>query len=196
MLVLAACGAQEGAPVGVSPPRPMDHAPSGLDGGTAGADPLAQLARVSDRFVSQGHAQRFDAIVWANDGARQGPAEATSGDAGAEYAEGARFVEEAIERTRVDAGTAGLLSMEKRGGAWRFTIVQPDGEVVGDPQTAACATCHHDAPRDGVFRVPPAQSSSAAASAAITATAPSTVATPAATYDVRSAGSAAAPSRR
>lgn len=201
------CGAQDVGPVGVSPPRAMDHAQAGDDGGSAGADPLARLTRLTDRFLSQGHAQRFDAVVWANEAARQGPAESLT-DGGAEYPEGAVFIEEAIERTRADAGTAGLLSMEKRAGAWRFTIVQPDGEVVGDPQTAACAACHRDAPRDGVFRTvgwsaarpganaASAQSSSAAASAPMTATAPTPVATPAATYDARSAGSAAAPSKR
>jgi hypothetical protein len=171
----------------------MDRSASGDDAGPS-ADPLAHLARASDRFLSLGHAERFDAVLWANDLARQGPPDA--GDAGLEFAEGAIFVEEAIDRTGADGGVAGLLSMEKRGGVWRFTALQPGGELVADARTAACATCHRDAPRDFVFRTPPPQSSSAAASAAMTATAPTAVATPAATYDARSAGSAAAPSRR
>ena len=117
------------------------------------------------------------------------------------------LVEEAIERTVKGDRAAGLLVMEKRAGAWRFVVVDADGARRRDGRAApACAACHRDAPRDFVFQWtwpprPPrrravrryvgAQSMSAATTAPMTATAPTAVATAAATYDARSAGSAA-----
>ena len=193
----AACGGGEAAPVGVSPPRAAERAqpredasagPPGLPG-----DFRARLSRVSDRFLSQGHAERFDAVVWANAAARQTGSGDGRPDAGSDFADGAMFVEEAIDHAAADGGVAGLLTMEKRAGAWRFSAIEPDGQVLAEPRTAACAACHREAPRDFVFQPP---QSSSAASAPITATAPTPVATAAATYDARSAGSAAAPSRR
>jgi hypothetical protein len=150
------------------------------------ADFRTLLARLGDRFVSEGHAGRFEALVWANDGAR-------SGLAIGKYPEGAMLVEEALAGSTADAGTLGLLVMEKRGSGWRFATVDADGAVVSDDRVSACATCHKDAAHDFVF---PVQSSNAAATPAMNATAPSTVATAAPTYDARSAGSAAAPSSR
>jgi hypothetical protein len=150
------------------------------------------MARVSDRQVSRGHAERFDAIVWANDVAR-----AMWDDARASMPDGAMLIEEAIERTARGDRAAGLLVMEKREGTWRFVVVGADGEVVDDARVAACAACHQEAPRDGVFPVGPvAQAKTATSTAATTATAPTAVASAAATYDVRSAGSADLPSRR
>ena len=140
--------------MGVSPPRAVERDSRSGDAGDAPINLQAhvfhssRLARVSDRFLSQGHAERFDAVLWANDAARR-PAEVAV-DGGSEFAEGAIFVEEAIERTESDAGVAGLLAMEKRNGAWVFSAVQPDGEVVSDPRTGSCATCHREAPRDFV----------------------------------------------
>ena len=198
-----ACGAGEAGPVGVSPPRAVERSARSSDGG---ADPssdidglvfhASHLSRLSERFLSQGHAERFDAVVWANDAARQTGSGDSRADSGSDFADGAMFVEEAIDRAAADGGVAGLLTMEKRAGAWRFSAIEPDGQVLTEPRTAACAACHREAPRDFAFRTPPPQSSSAAASAPITATAPTPVATAAATYDARSAGSAAAPSRR
>ena len=194
-----ACGAGEAGPVGVSPPRAVERSARSSDAGEDLSSDIdghvfhaSRLSRISDRFLSQGHAERFDAIVWANDAARR----TGEGDAGSDFSEGAVFVEEAIERSEGDAGVAGLLAMEKHGGTWRFSAVQPGGEVVTDARAGACVTCHREAPRDFVFRTPPTQSSSAAASAPSTTTAPTPVATAAATYDARSAGSAAPPSRR
>jgi hypothetical protein len=161
-----------------------------------------RLARVSDRILSRGHGNGFDAVVWANESARAGS------DDGGDFADRAMFVEEALDRT-ADGGSSGLLVMEKRAGAWRFAVVNPagpgnttrnpDGDVVDEPAaTSPCTSCHREAPHDFVFRTPrPApQSSSAATTAPTTATAPTTVAMPAATYDARSAGSAASPSSR
>ena len=121
-------------------------------------------------------------------------------DAG-RFAEGALFVEELLGRDPSGQGAAqGLLVMEKRADTWHFVAVGPDSTAVSDPRVQPCVECHREAPQDFVFRTPgpaPArQSSSNAATPATTTTAPRTVATPAATYDVRSAGSADAPSRR
>lgn len=109
------------------------------------------MARVSERGVSHGHADRFDGIVWANDVAR-----AVWGASGA-MPDGAVFVEEAIERTTKGDRAAGLLFMEKRGGTWRFLVID-DGRVVEWSREAVCVGCHRDAPRDFVFRLdsPPA----------------------------------------
>jgi len=108
------------------------------------------MVRVTDRSVSAGHAARFDAIVWANEAAR-----ASLAGAGA-LPDGAMLVEELIERDRRGDRPAGVLAMSKDAGRWRFTAVGPAGEVVADGRTAPCASCHGEAPRDGVFlRLPP-----------------------------------------
>ncbi len=106
---------------------------------------------MSDRFLSQGHADRFDAVVWANDAARA----ARDGLEGrGDFADGSQLVEEALGRAAADGGAVGLLVMEKREGTWRFVAMGPDGEVVDDARVAACAACHRDAPRDFVFPTP------------------------------------------
>ncbi len=154
------------------------------------------MSRVSERFLSRGHAERFDAVVWANDAAR------TAASTGSDFADGAMFVEEAIARGVLDGGASGLLMMEKRSGTWRFAAMSGEGEgerdVASDSQVALCGECHRDASHDFVFRTtaPASQSSSAAASAAMTAIAPTAVAIPAVKYDARSAGSADLPSSR
>lgn len=192
----SACGGRDGGPVGISPPRAAERLPAqgGASTSPVPADFRARLSRVSDRFLSEGHGDDFDAVVWSNEAAR------AAADAGGGFADGAMFVEEALGRGALDAGASvGLLVMEKRAESWRFVAVGTDGEVVSDARVAPCAECHRDAPHDFVFRTPPAparQNSSTATSAAITATAPTPVATAAATYDARSAGSADAPSRR
>jgi hypothetical protein len=110
------------------------------------------MARVGERQLSRGHAERFDAVVWANDVAR-----ATFDAATGDLPDGAMLVEEAFERPPRDA-PAGLLVMEKREGVWRFTAVGPRGEATEDAHTAAtCAACHRDAPRDSVFPLVQAQ---------------------------------------
>jgi hypothetical protein len=227
VIALVGCGGADTAPVGVSAPRRVERDPSADAGATAPStvppDFRTRLARIGDRFLSGGHAESFDAVVWANEAAR----DAIAG--GGEYPEGAMLVEEAIGRDTSDAGALGLLVMEKRGQGWRFASVDPDGGGVSDERVSACASCHKDAPRDYVFAVlappvpsgsgaiavprpgssaaarsqgtsspaaAPPQSSSTAASPAMNATAPRTVATPAPTYETRSAGSAAAPSKR
>jgi hypothetical protein len=152
-----------------------------------GADFREHMARIVGRQLSRGHADRFDAIVWANDVGR-----AVWASAGA-MPDGAVLVEELIDRSSGEDRAAGLLVMRKGNGAWSFVSIGADGEVVDDARVAPCATCHGQAPSDFVFRP---QLSNTATSAAITATAPTAVATAAATYEARSAGSADAPSRR
>jgi hypothetical protein len=105
---------------------------------------------VSDRFVSGGHGERFDVTVWANASAR------ANLDAGAPWPDGAAFAEQAVERDVRGDRPAGWLVMDKGGGGWRFEAVGPAGEKATDAGLAACATCHRDAPDDGVFRWPPA----------------------------------------
>ena len=236
VIALHGCGGADTALVGVSAPRGIERERSADAGATAPPavppDFRARLARIGDRFLSGGHAESFDAVVWANEAARA----ATT--AGADYPEGAMLVEEAIGHDASDAGALGLLVMEKRGQGWRFASVDPDGGVVSDERVSACATCHKEAPRDYVFAVLPApapstsgvvapppssggaiapppssggavapprpsssavapnQSSSAAARPAMNASAPRTLATPATTYETRSAGPAASPSSR
>ncbi len=187
-----ACGTLDAMPVGVSTPRAPERATfeAGAPMAPLPEDFRAHMARVAERFLSEGHGEAFDAVVWANDAARAGTA------AGGDFPDGAMFVEEALGRSLSDAGSVGLLVMQKRGGGWQFGAVGPDGEPGSG---AACAACHQDAPRDAVFLLGGSaapQSSSAAAIAAMNAIAPRTVATAAPMYDTRSAESDAGPSRR
>ncbi|HTQ45943.1 MAG TPA: cytochrome P460 family protein [Polyangiaceae bacterium] len=107
------------------------------------------MARLTDRQVSEGHAERFDAIVWANDAAKG------AWDAGSAMPDGAMLVEETIERPgRTDRADkpAGLFVMKKDGGSWSFVVVGPGGDVVDDARVAPCKACHALAPVDYVFK--------------------------------------------
>jgi hypothetical protein len=107
------------------------------------------MVRLTDRQVSEGHAERFDAIVWGNDAAKG------AWEAGSAMPDGAMFVEEAIERPgRTDRADkpAGLFVMKKEGGSWSFVVVAPDGDVVDDARVAPCKACHALAPVDYVFK--------------------------------------------
>lgn len=190
------CGGPAVDLVGISSPRAAERVPPRAANDAMSpvpADFRVRLSRVSDRFLSEGHGSGFEAMVWSNEAAR-------AGVDGGGYADGAMLVEELVARGASDGGGAeGLLVMEKHAEGWRFAAVGPDGDAVGDARVEPCTTCHREAPRDFVFPTQGAasrQSSSADASAATTTMAPTTVATPAATYDARSAGSADAPSRR
>jgi hypothetical protein len=149
------------------------------------------MARLGARARSLGHADRFEAVVWANDVAR-----AAWDAAPAPMPDGSMLVEETFERASQGGRALGLLVMEKRNGAWRFVAVGADGEVVDDARVSACASCHREAPRDSVFPLGGGQPSKATTSAAITATAPTAVASAAATNEARSAGRADSPSSR
>jgi hypothetical protein len=119
-------------------------APSG-ESATLPADFRDHMVRVTARMVSRGHAERFDAVVWANEAAR------TAWVAATDMPEGALLVEEAVERVRGTDRTTALLVMEKRAGTWRFVLADAAGHA--QPATdAVCAACHREAPRDFVFR--------------------------------------------
>jgi hypothetical protein len=109
------------------------------------------MTRLSERFLSRGHAEHFDALIWANTAAL------STRDAGAVMREGAILLpdgavllEEVIARKAGGDRPAGLFVMEKRAGHWRFVVVGTRGEVVSDERVAPCAECHREA-KDFVF---------------------------------------------
>jgi len=96
------------------------------------------MTRVSETFLSRGHGERFDATVWSS-----------AADAGT--AEGTVYLEDLSLR---DGGSpAGTLVMERRGTAWRFAAVGPDGQGADDAGAQACDPCHREG-RDGLFPWP------------------------------------------
>jgi hypothetical protein len=125
-----------GAHPAPAPPRRASPVP---------ADFRERWARVVERAVSRGHAERFEGIVWANDAARP------AWDAAAPMPDGAMLLEEAIERGPKGDRTAGVYAMRKTAGAWEFVVVDAAGRVVEAAHEAACAACHRDAPIDSVF---------------------------------------------
>jgi hypothetical protein len=157
LAVGGACGfhAEPGPPVGISSPRGITDTttPWVADAGAravpspVAADFRAHMTRISERGLSRGHADRFDAVLWANDAAHAG------WEGSGDMPDGAVFVEEAIERTARGDRPAGLLVMEKHANAWRFVLVDAGGHVVEWARDAACASCHQDAPHDSVFRL-------------------------------------------
>jgi hypothetical protein len=102
------------------------------------------MTKVGERFLSRGHAERFDAVIWAN------AAALSPRDAGVLMPEGAMFLEELIAQKAGADRPAGLFVMEKRAGQWRFVVVGTRGEVVGDARVAPCAECHREV-KDFVF---------------------------------------------
>ncbi len=178
-----ACGASTLAPVGYSTGRGADTS-GASDAGSEGAPPrlgdvVAGMTQLSGRQRSHGHGEAFDAIVWGNDAARSGWA------SGGAMPEGAILVEEAIATDVRGDLPAGTLTMKKSDGAWTFAATSPDGGTTTDLR---CHACHEQATTDEVFRV--YQSTSTQSTAPITAAAPTSVATTAATIDARSAGRA------
>lgn len=127
-------------------PRPVDAGPPG-EASPVPADFRDRMARVVDRAPSHGHAERFDAVVWANEVGR------AAWNGAGDMPDGAMLVEEAIERTPKGDRAAGLLVMQKSGGTWRFVVVDAAGHVAKESQEALCAECHREAPRDYVFRL-------------------------------------------
>ena len=166
LLAVGGCQAEPVAAVGVSSPRSGIEvtSPRAVDASApvvpspVAADFRAHMARVSERSVSHGHAERFDGVLWTNDVAR------AVWDGSGDMPDGALLVEEAIERTGKGDRAAGLLVMEKRAGAWRFVVVDAGGHVVEWTRAEACAACHKDAPRDFVFHLDNAAAPAASAS--------------------------------
>lgn len=148
-LVAAACGGQKGPPVGISPPRAAERVPGAPDASAAPwmapDDFRSRLSPLSERFVSQGHAEQFDALVW-------GDPSGMASDAGGTFSDGTMFVEETFVSGQSDGGPQGLLMMEKSAGSWRFGAVGSDGTIVNDSRLLTCNECHREAPRDFVFR--------------------------------------------
>ncbi len=102
------------------------------------------MTQVGNRFLSQGHAQRFDGVVWADSAASK------AWDTPEDLPAGAMLVEEAIVREGPNDRPGGLLVMEKHDDGWRFVVVTAEGDVVSGARLAACETCHREA-RGAVF---------------------------------------------
>jgi hypothetical protein len=148
-VLLWACHDTPQAIVGVSPPRAPERSTVATDAGAVEASPVAgdfrsTMTQVGNRSLSQGHAQRFDGVVWANSTAVK------VWDTPGDMPVGAMLVEEAIVREGPNDRPGGLLVMEKRDAGWRFVVVTAEGDVVSDARLAACETCHREA-RGGVF---------------------------------------------
>jgi len=165
LLGLGACRVDAGPAVGVSTPHAEVDPPRAkvVDAATAVPSPVAadfreHMTRLTERAVSRGHAERFDGIVWANEAGR------AAWDAPGDVPDGAMLVEETVARTVKGDLPEGLLVMEKRGGTWRFVVVDATGHVVEWAREAACVACHKDAPRDFVFHVESAAAPAASAS--------------------------------
>jgi len=107
----------------------------------------SHLTRLTGRFLSRGHGERFDAFIWVNEAGRS--AALGEGQTG----QGAVLVEEAVVTDVRGDRPAGLLVMQRLD-TWRFTAVEPDGTVVKDERVTACARCHGEA-ADSVFPVAP-----------------------------------------
>ena len=147
---VGACRGQAMEAVGMSSPKAVPS--SVVDAGVVvppilPADFGDHMTRLLPRQVSEGHGEKYDAIVWASDGARD------AWQSGADMPDGAMLVEELVERAARGDRPGGVLVMEKRGAAWRFVAASPSGEVADDARVSRCATCHAEAPRDDVFRV-------------------------------------------
>jgi hypothetical protein len=137
--------------VGYSSPREAAQGSATGDGGTGAASPVPVDFRVTytklgDRFLSDGHAKRYQAVLWLNAAAR------TAWSAlPAPMPEGAVVVEEAIDTERSGDRPAGLWIMQKASGGWKFLAVGPAGDVVSDARVAPCAECHRQAPHEDLF---------------------------------------------
>jgi hypothetical protein len=144
-----ACHDTPAAVVGVSPPRAPELSVAAPDAGAPEPSPVpddfrSTMTQVGGPFLSRGHAQRFDAIVWANAAAGK------QWDSPGEMPVGAMLVEEALVREGASDRPAGLLVMEKREAGWRFVVVTAEGEVQSGPHLTLCETCHREA-SGGVF---------------------------------------------
>jgi hypothetical protein len=145
-----ACHESPAAIVGVSAPRATERTVRTVDAGVPEPSPVpddfrSRMTKMGDRFLSQGHGQRFDAVVWANATA------APHWDTPEQMLEGAMLVEEVILKESGGDRPGGLLVMEKAGGGWRFAAVTPEGDVVRDARVAACESCHREA-ESSVFK--------------------------------------------
>jgi hypothetical protein len=112
------------------------------------------------RLVSRGHAdRRWEIDVWANESAQKALASRSR-----EVPVGAIVVQEHWERSNADAPassgkpTGPIMVMEKKPpgfskehGDWSWAIVGSQGQLVRQGVIEPCASCHDDAPMDGLF---------------------------------------------
>lgn len=143
-LGLPACRPGFAEPVGVSVARSPERRVATPNAAAAVTTPVpsdfrSHMTRIAGPFLSRGHGERFDVIVWANETAR--PIVQGQGDG----ADGALLIEEAIVHDVRGDQAAGLLVMQRRDG-WRFAAIDPDGTVVSDQRVTGCSTCHGEAP--------------------------------------------------
>jgi hypothetical protein len=139
---LGACSAQAMSTVGVSAPRAPESVAETVDAAPPPPPPVAadfrsHMTRLSDRFLSRGHAERFDAVIWGN--AEVAP------DGTDDFPEGTVFVEDAVVRDTRGDRPFGLLVMTKEKDSFRFDAVDADGRVEPADHVAACTTCHREA---------------------------------------------------
>ena len=145
-----ACGGSRLQAVGYSAPRETAQA-TRRDAGSGAGSPVpsdfrASFTKLGDRFLSDGHGKRYQAVLWLN-----APAQGAWSALPAPMPDGAIVVEEAIDAERGADRPAGLWVMRKTGSAWRFVAVGPSGEAVSDARVAPCAECHAAAPHDDLF---------------------------------------------
>jgi len=145
----ASCTPEPMAPVGVSPPRPVERAPRAEVDAAASLTPPdvagESMEPITAPFMSSGHGERFDVAMWANAEAR------AAIQAGGPWIEGAVLAEQATSREAAGPAPAGWLVMRKNESGWVFSAVGPAGEAASETGIEACRTCHGGAP-DGVFR--------------------------------------------
>jgi hypothetical protein len=152
LAVAAGCGTGAMRAVGYSEPRAPGRSASQGDGGAPSepspvpADFRSRYGKLGEPFVSEGHARRYKAQIWLDEAAQRAWVQLPRA-----MPDGAVVVEEAFDLEGPSKRPAGLLVMEKAGGAWRFFAVGPDGQLAADARVAACARCHEQAPHDDVF---------------------------------------------
>jgi hypothetical protein len=146
--------------VGVSPPRAPEMSDRAIDAGAPEPSPVPEafrstMTRASERFVSRGHGQRFEALVWAD------PQVLARWDTPAQIPTGALVLEESFVHDGADERPGGLLVMQKQATGWRFSAVTPEGEVAS---LIACSTCHEQS-ETGLFALPRTAAADAATEA-------------------------------
>jgi hypothetical protein len=133
------------APRAAAPERPTTVSDAGADETSpVPADFRRHMKSMAGPFLSRGHGDRFDAVLWAN------PTAESHWDRTDEMPDGAMLIEEAFVRDTGDPRPAGLFVMQRTAGTWRYWAIGTYGEVAGDERVDACAECHRQA-RSEVF---------------------------------------------
>jgi hypothetical protein len=147
----AACHDEPAPIVGVSPPRAAgpERRATVSDAGADETSPVPadfrrRMKSMAGPFLSRGHGDRFDAVLWAN------PTAESHWDRTDEMPDGAMLIEDAFVRDTGDPRPAGLFVMQRTAGAWRYWAIGVSGEIADDERVDACAECHRQA-RSEVF---------------------------------------------